>query len=259
MEMTYALHTLDDSPWFEWIELAETGSTNAFLRNYHPAVSRDMTLVTADYQNAGRGQADNTWESERGANLLFSLLVHPVEIEANRQFLLSQAVSLAICESLGQYTADARIKWPNDIYWRDRKICGILIENFLMGKHIETCVIGVGVNVNQKEFRSDAPNPVSLWQITGKETERIFLLADIVERFKSYYGQIRRGQTGEITGRYRQSLYRGEGFYPYEDNEGRFEARVQAVEPTGHLVLCDRAGVLRRYAFKEVRFVLPME
>jgi biotin--[acetyl-coA-carboxylase] ligase len=255
--MVHALHTLDDSPWFEWIELSETGSTNDFLKNYRPAVSKDMTLVTADYQQAGKGQVGNTWESEAGANLLFSLRVHPSGVDVRRQFVLSQAMSLAVSESLGQYTEGIRIKWPNDIYWHDRKICGMLIENFLSGKCIETSIIGVGVNVNQKEFRSDAPNPVSLYQILEAETERVFLLADIVERFKTYYRKVERAETEDMADRYRQALYRGEGFHRYEDRDGLFEACIREVEPTGHLVLCDRQGRFRRYAFKEVRFVLP--
>ena len=146
--MTHSLYILDDSPWFEWIRLHSTDST---------------------IQTAGRGQAGNSWESEAGKNLLFGLLFHPREVEANRQFILSQAVALSICETLSDYAEDIRIKWPNDIYWKDRKICGMLIENTLVGRCIENCIIGAGININQQTFCSDAPNPVSLRQITGKE------------------------------------------------------------------------------------------
>ncbi|MCM1108612.1 MAG: biotin--[acetyl-CoA-carboxylase] ligase [Clostridium sp.] len=255
--MTHPLHTLDDSPRFEWIELAETDSTNRFLRHYHPVTPKEMTLVTADFQTDGRGQATNTWESARGANLLFSVLIRPAGVEANRQFVLSQAFALAICESLSAHTDDIRIKWPNDIYWRDSKICGILIENTLLGRHIDTCILGAGVNVNQQTFEGDAPNPVSLRQIVGADTERTFLLADIVDRFKTLLAAIGRGDTAAIEAGYRSRLYRVGGFHSYADDEGTFEATLHDIEPTGHLVLRDRNDRLRRYAFKEVRFVLP--
>jgi BirA family biotin operon repressor/biotin-[acetyl-CoA-carboxylase] ligase len=134
--------------------------------------------VVADYQTAGRGCGTNRWESERGRNLLFSLLIRPHGLSANRQFHLSMAISLAISETLGQHVGDVSIKWPNDIYWRDGKIAGILIEHTLQGALIKDSIIGVGLNVNQREFRSDAPNPVSLWQISGQETNREELLGE---------------------------------------------------------------------------------
>lgn len=254
--MNRSLYILDDSPRFEWIELSSTDSTNTFLRNYHPAVPKEMTLVSTEFQTAGRGQAGNSWESEQGKNLLFSLRIQPAGIEARRQFILSQAMSLAICRTLKEYTGDITIKWPNDIYWHDRKICGFIVENFLTGQLIDTCIIGAGINVNQTTFTSDAPNPVSLKQIMGKETERVFILARIVELFGQYYRKIQTGQYGKITEEYRRSLYREKGFHPYIDNSGAFEAEIHDIEPTGHLILSDRQGNLRRYAFKEVRCII---
>ena len=132
--MTHSLYILDDSPWFEWIRLHSTDSTIDFLKHYRPVSPKDMILVTADFQTAGRGQAGNSWESEAGKNLLFGLLFHPREVEANRQFILSQAVALSICETLSDYAEDIRIKWPNDIYWKDRKICGMLPSSFPVQK-----------------------------------------------------------------------------------------------------------------------------
>lgn len=216
-----------------------------------------MILVTADFQTAGRGQAGSSWESEAGKNLLFGLLFHPREVEANRQFILSQAMALSICETLSDYAEDIRIKWPNDIYWKDRKICGMLIENTLVGRCIENCIIGVGININQQTFCSDAPNPVSLRQITGKEQEQVFILANILKRFKDYYRNIRQGQTEGIARSYREQLYRRNGFHRYQDANGIFEAEIHDVEPTGHLVLADRNGITRRYAFKEVSHLIP--
>ena len=257
--MTHSLYILDDSPWFEWIRLHSTDSTIDFLKHYRPVSPKDMILVTADFQTAGRGQAGNSWESEAGKNLLFGLLFHPREVEANRQFILSQAVALSICETLSDYAEDIRIKWPNDIYWKDRKICGMLIENTLVGRCIENCIIGAGININQQTFCSDAPNPVSLRQITGKEQEPVFILADTIKRFKDYYRKIQQGQTEDIVRNYRERLYRHNGFHLYQDADGVFEAEIHDVEPTGHLVLTDRDGTTRRYAFKEVSHLIPSD
>ena len=256
--MMNALYILDDSPWFEWIRLQATESTNKFVKHYRPVSPKDMVLVSADFQTEGRGQAGNSWESEEGQNLLFSLLLHPRDVAADRQFVLSQAMALAVCETLSGYAGEGvSIKWPNDIYWNDRKICGTLIENTLSGKNIEDCIIGVGVNVNQTDFKSDAPNPVSLRQVTGKEHEAVFILAEIIKRFKDRLQQIRQGDADAVAQDYRNRLYRREGFHPYQDGKEVFEAEIRSVEPTGHLVLAGRDGAERRYAFKEVRFLIP--
>ncbi|MCD8317810.1 MAG: biotin--[acetyl-CoA-carboxylase] ligase [Paraprevotella sp.] len=257
--MTNILYVLDDSPWFEWIQLDSTDSTNQFLKNYRPVSPKDMTLVTADFQTSGRGQTGNSWESESGANLLFSIKILPKEIEADRQFILSQAIALSIRDTLTTRAEGFSIKWPNDIYWHDKKVCGLLIENTLVGKHIESCIIGAGLNINQQTFRSQAPNPVSLRQITGQKFETVFILAEIIKRFKDYLRDIQTGKADEIARHYKDALYRGHGFYPYEDEKGDFEAEIRDVEPAGHLVLMRRDGTIRRYAFKEVKFLIPSD
>ena len=99
---------------------------------------------------------------------MFSILLYPDFLPANRQFLISQIASLSVKETLEKYTDSVTVKWPNDIYWKDRKICGMLIENDLSGQHLYCSVVGIGLNINQEIFRSDAPNPISLTQITGK-------------------------------------------------------------------------------------------
>lgn len=224
----------------------ETDSTNRWLREHGGGVDR---VVVAEYQTAGRGQGTNSWEAERGKNLLFSILYHPEGITANRQFQLSMAISLAIADALSEQIGDVSIKWPNDIYWRNGKICGILIENRLMGQTIKEAIIGVGINVNQRAFHSDAPNPVSLFQIHGQETDREALLRDILNRFDQYVGQ-------DIKARYVSMLYRRKGYHPYSDKTGTFMAAFRDVEDDGHLVLSKDDGELCRYAFKEVQFVI---
>jgi BirA family biotin operon repressor/biotin-[acetyl-CoA-carboxylase] ligase len=233
---------------WEIVHIDETDSTNRWLKehgdNYpHPVV------VVADYQTAGRGCGTNTWESERGKNLLFSLLIHPENLPANKQFQISMAISLAILDALGQLVGDLSIKWPNDIYWRNGKLAGILIENRLQGNLIKDCIMGVGLNVNQRAFHSDAPNPVSLWQITGQETDREQLLQEILKSLDVLLAT-------DIKDRYMKMLYRRKGFHPYTDKDGAFMAEIGGVEDDGHLLLNDEDGQQRRYAFKEVQFII---
>lgn len=250
----------------EWnIEyIAETDSTNRWLKDWAAAEAGNRRgliekVVVANYQTAGRGCATNSWESERGKNLLFSLFIHPwlpgreggsarEPLPARRQFHISMAISLAVCEALGKYIGDLSIKWPNDIYWRDGKIAGILIEQTLKSDYIKDCIIGVGLNVNQRVFRSNAPNPVSLWQITEQETDREHLLKEILQAFSHHLGT-------DVKEQYLSMLYRRKGFYPYADCDGAFMAELLTVEDDGHLLLRDDNGLQRRYAFKEVTFV----
>lgn len=241
----------------EPIRLEETTSTNSYLADLCDRQTLpDLSAVYTSYQSAGRGQRGNSWESEAGANLLFSFVVYPNFLEANRQFLLSQVTALALQEVLEQFTTDITIKWPNDIYWKDKKLCGTLIENDLTGIHISRSISGTGVNLNQQQFMSDAPNPVSLFQITGKKYDETEILHQIMEKVSAYYTQLQAQQTDEIDHRYKQALYRKEGFYTYRDRNGIFKACIRDIEPNGRLILEDETGTHRGYMFKEVEYVL---
>lgn len=244
-----------------YIEVGETGSTNDYLKSLLATldgVQREprLTVAYADYQTAGRGQGTNTWESERGRNLLFSVLCHPVWVPVQAQFLISEAMAIALHGALAAYTGDITIKWPNDIYWRDRKISGTIIESTLQGGHIRDCIVGTGVNVNQAEFHSDAPNPVSLCQIIGREADRMALLRDIITRFDAGLADLRDGNYGKTAATYMACLYRSHGFHAFRDKDGAFEAAIVEVEDDGHLILRDRDDVIRSYAFKEIEFVI---
>jgi BirA family biotin operon repressor/biotin-[acetyl-CoA-carboxylase] ligase len=156
---------------------------------------------------------------------------------------------VAICEVLEQYIGDVSIKWPNDIYWRNGKLGGILIENALTGNQIRDCIIGVGLNVNQRRFLSGAPNPVSLWQISEHETDCAQLLDEILAKFGELVAQ-------DVRPQYLARLYRRQGYHPFVDQDGAFMAELTGVEEDGHLLLQDDNGHQRRYAFKEVTFVI---
>lgn len=248
---------------FPLIALEATESTNLYLSQLCRREGKALapfTTVSAEFQLAGKGQRGNSWESAKGKNLLFSFVVYPTSLEARHQFLLSQMVSLAIKEALSRWSDDFTIKWPNDIYWREKKICGILIENDLCGNRIGRCICGIGLNVNQTSFVSDAPNPVSLQQITGQEQDRHALLMDIMKRIQLYFQGAEvepyASYSEEISVRYGRSLFRRRGFHPYEDANGRFRARLLRVEADGRFVLEDEAGKEREYLFKEVQYVI---
>ena len=250
------------------IHLVETTSTNQFLKEnashlsscqekpFTASSEESITVVVADYQTAGKGQGTNTWESEKGKNLLFSILVHPTTLPIERQYVLSEAAALSYKEVLDAYTEDISVKWPNDIYWQDRKVSGTLIETSLSKGVFKDFIIGTGINVNQKEFRSDAPNPVSLYQITGREIPLEEVQDRMVEKFEEYYQMVINGAYDTISKRYHEALYRKEGLFPYRDKNGEFTASIDHVKDNGHLVLKDADGNAREYAFKEVQFVM---
>lgn len=229
-------------------------STNTYARELIDGgeLLPEMTLITTDDQSNGRGQKGNSWESEVGKNLTFSIVCHPDFVLPSRQFILSQAIALAVC----CVDEQLQVKWPNDIYFEDKKISGTLIECDLQGKHIGNCIIGTGVNVNQTVFRSDAPNPISLKQIYGKDFNREAILEKVLDGFGLFYEMIREGRQDEIQQKYLEKLYRRTGWYEYEDADGPFKAEFVDIEPTGHLLLRKESGVVKRYEFKEVRFKL---
>lgn len=217
----------------------------------------DRVVVVSEFQTAGRGQKGNRWESRRGCNLLYSVGLRPEMLPAGESFVLLQVASLAVVRALDRFAEGLTIKWPNDIYWKDRKLSGTLIENELHGHWIATSILGTGINVNQKSFGSDAPNPVSLFQILGHETDRETLFEAILKEFDRLYGIFSEGYADTIRREYSSRLYRRSGLHAYRDSKGEFMAEMVAVGPDGRLHLRTAEGELRCYAFKEVKHVLP--
>lgn len=238
------------------IFIPETDSTNSFLRRYSAEEGRVMTVVWTDYQTAGRGQGSNVWESERGENLTFSVKVKPTGVATNRQYVMLEAGALAVKGALDRLVGGITIKWPNDIYWHDRKISGTLSECSVHGAFVKDCILGIGLNVNQSQFVSDAPNPISLRQITGLTTDRETLLHTVTRLLENYLSKINAGLLDDIHLEYCDALYRRTGFHPYRDAEGEFSAEIVGVETNGHLRLRDSEGRERRYAFKEIEFII---
>jgi BirA family biotin operon repressor/biotin-[acetyl-CoA-carboxylase] ligase len=244
---------------FNIIHLAEIGSTNTYLReNIHTIEA--PAFIYADIQNAGRGQRGNTWLSEPYANLLFSALWKPANLPANKQFSLSEAVALSIVEALASLHVTASVKWPNDIYVDDRKICGILIENALMGTSLEHSIIGAGINLNQRSFPASLPNPVSVHQITGVDTDIDAFISTLLGIMTTKLQSIEtEDDRTELHHQYMRTLWRGDGTaHPFRNpvTGETFLATIIDVEPMGHLRLRTTDGSDLRYAFKEVEFVL---
>lgn len=242
----------------EWhiIKLQETRSTNTYLDSIDTECpQQEGCVVTTHTQSAGRGQRGNSWEAEPGKNLTFSYLLRPEGVAPQEQFILSQAVSLAVVDVLSRYAHGFCVKWPNDIYYHDSKIAGILIEHNLSGMSISRTIVGIGLNINQQQFISDAPNPISLQQITGREYDLDAMLAEVLEATTVRYAQCV-GDRKQLQLDYAAALYRKDGFYPYRDAQGEFMATIREVQPDGYLVLCDTEGRVRQYAFKEVAFII---
>lgn len=222
----------------------------------------DLTVIESEDQTAGRGQQGNSWETEAGKNLIFSIVCHPLNVYPAQQYVLSEAIALAVVHALAcqlppEMADNLSVKWPNDIYFGDKKISGTIIECDIMGKSIANSVIGTGVNINQKIFHSDAPNPISLYNIIGKEADRDHVMNALLEEFSNLYNRILQGDFANIHEEYKESLYRNDGrLYPYSDADGAFEARIINVEPSGRIILELASGEHRRYEFKEVKFVI---
>ncbi len=245
-------------------------------------------------QTAGRGQAGNAWESEPGKNLSFSTLVHihTIEEASRLNMLVPLAVVNVLSKVKGQRSTaqqivrsavqerkvkeEFTIKWPNDIYWGDKKVAGLLNENVIIGNRIAYAVAGIGVNVNQTQFLSGAPNPVSLKQITGQTYELEPMIDAIVAEMEQLLPLLQDYEA--LKREYMVHLYRKTGFHLYVEREvstaptsiastkevkgqrskvkGSFLAEITDVDEFGRLVLRTKTGELKTYHFKEIRFVI---
>lgn len=214
-------------------------------------------IILAERQTAGRGQRGHTWESREGENLTFSLLLEPQFLSPSEQFLISECVALGVCDALLHYGIEAQIKWTNDIYIGDRKLAGILIEHKLQGSALARTVAGIGLNVNQKAFSDDLPNPISMAQATGREFDREEVLQTVATSLMARYEQLREGGAKELQSGYHQRLYRlgQEHCYALPDGS-RFRGIIRGVEPTGALRIENERGELLSFLFKEVEFVI---
>jgi BirA family biotin operon repressor/biotin-[acetyl-CoA-carboxylase] ligase len=213
------------------------------------------TVVHTDFQTAGRGQQENRWESEHGKNLLVSIILYPGSVKPDEQFLISMSISLGICDFINRYYQGSKIKWPNDIYIKDDKIAGILIESSIMGDTIENAVAGIGININQEEFPSLIKNPVSLKKITGIEYNRDTCLRALLSDLDKRYKQLLYGDRKGILKEYLKNLYWFNELHKYKAGKRTFKGTITEVSASGIIFIRDEDGKTSAFSFKEVDFV----
>jgi BirA family biotin operon repressor/biotin-[acetyl-CoA-carboxylase] ligase len=232
-------------------------STNALayemLRSGKPP---EGTVITTSFQESGRGQKGNTWESQPGKNLLMSIILYPVMINPAKQFIISQMVSLAVYDLVSSETPHVRIKWPNDIYVMNDKIAGILIENSVIGNTLSSSVAGIGLNINQESFTVADANPISLTQVTGKKYDLHAITEKMISFLDNRYEMIRKGEQTELADEYHTALYRRGEWHMYTDSEGTFTGRIERVNTDGLLIVSNKNGREKRYAFREIDYIL---
>ncbi|MCK3682577.1 biotin--[acetyl-CoA-carboxylase] ligase [Maribellus sp. YY47] len=233
----------------------EVDSTNNYAKQLVSDGTENGTVVLAQFQSRGKGQPGNFWESVAEKNLLTSVILYPVFLEAARQFLISKIVSLSLLDLLNTEVENVSIKWPNDIYIGNRKVAGILIENSIKGSKLDWSIIGIGLNLNQLEFHSDAPNPVSLQQLNGKEYDIQETLKGWLYYFRKWYQLLEAGQVDEIETAYLNRLFGFNQWRNFRKDKVVFEARISGIGEFGQLQLEDRSGKITEYMFKEVEYI----
>ncbi len=238
--------------WFE--ELSSTNShASMLIKN---GTEPEGTVICSLFQTAGRGQSGSRWESEKGKNLLISIILYPSLVSPAEQFSISMAVSLGICDFLDTKIKGTKIKWPNDIYVNDDKIAGILIESSLMGENIESCIAGIGLNLNQEDFSESVKNPVSLKLATGIENNTGQCLNQLLNYLDDRYRELLYGDRKKLRNEYISRLYRLNEFHDFKSENILFNARITGISDSGMLETERDNGINEKFSFKEIDFVL---
>ncbi|MEH3115315.1 biotin--[acetyl-CoA-carboxylase] ligase [Pedobacter terrae] len=240
------------------IKLKEVDSTNNFLKDM---VSKseplaEGTVIMADHQFAGRGQQESVWQTQEGKNISTSIYVKPSFLPLEMQFYLNMAVSLAVSEALSCFIpTGVSVKWPNDIYYEDKKLGGILIENTLTGSAFKSSVIGIGLNVNQSEFsESISRRATSVIQILQREVPLMDIMEKIIIFIEKYYLILRAGKFSILQNDYLAKLYNYQTVALYKHNGEVFEGTITGVENNGRLNVVTKNG-LKVFNFKEIEFI----
>lgn len=241
------------------ITLNEVDSTNNFLKD---AVSKSAplmegTVIMADKQLAGRGQAVNSWQSEPGKNLTFSILLNPVFLKIERQFELNRAISIALNDVLSKYiSSGVYIKWPNDIYINNKKIGGVLIENIIQGTKIKHAIIGIGLNINQVNFAANLKNVTSLKQELQQDYQLMTILAEICNAIEARYLQLKAGLSKKISEEYLNGIYLIGKIASFIVDGAIQEGKIIGVSDLGQLIL-ETNKEIKYFNNKEIEFINP--
>jgi BirA family biotin operon repressor/biotin-[acetyl-CoA-carboxylase] ligase len=237
--------------------LNRTDSTNNYASRQLMTKRLPEGIVYSTFaQQEGRGQVNQHWESEPGKNITMSVVLYPDFVPILRQFLISKAVALGVYDFVSAYVPDVHIKWPNDIYVGKKKIAGILIENSLREGVIASSIVGIGLNINQRVFVSDAPNPVSLSLLTEKEFSLDDCMEELCDRLDDWYMQLKAGEVQKIDRTYEDRLYRMNEWARYRSGEEPFDGKIAGVDEIGRLVIEKRDGTRQQFHLKEVEFMI---
>ena len=241
----------------KYIHLEQIDSTNAYLQRQQSEHDIRNWVVSADEQTAGKGMGSNGWESEVGKNLTFSLALDMGFLPAERQFLLSEAVALGIIEVLDTLLPSEKlsIKWPNDIYFENRKLAGILINSTIKANMMDISIIGIGLNVNQMQFQDWPTHPISLKMVTGKEYDLKPLLEQIAERILIKVQQLQSTPTS-IEKDYLKRLFRYRTWADYEVEGKVLRLFMTGIDSFGRLQLLDTENKPYCFDIKEIRFII---
>jgi len=236
--------------------LPTTDSTNNHAMNEaRLGQTSDGAAYFALDQYQGKGQRDKTWNSKPGENIILSVVKDCSGFHLNNQFQLSVAVALACFDFFSAYAGDeTRIKWPNDIYWRDRKAGGILIENMVKSDRWGKAIIGMGININQTTFDTIEGKPVSLKQITGKSFDPISLAKELCQHLEHRFLVLENKPFDQLLSAYNDQLYKKDELVPFKRNNIQFQAKVNGVDKDGHLLIMH--GVEERIRFGEITWLL---
>ncbi len=263
----------------EIIFLPEVGSTNTWMRERlteKPADSFSHLFTVCTFrQTAGRGQQGNSWESEPDKNVSFTTLLDTSALCVSELWRVTECCALAVQQALCSFNMPAVIKWPNDIYVGDEKICGILIESVLQGCNVPCCLAGIGINVNQITFVSGAPNPTSMRLIAGHDFNKEEVLRRVLAELSQLWKLVI-AQPDMLKRMYMQHLYRREGEYLWrrkevstapmridwetdntEFDKAIFRAAIDDITEEGCLVLRKRDGTTETFHFKQVQYIIP--
>ena len=239
------------------LTLKEVDSTNNFLKNLlsNSKPVPEGTVIMAETQFAGRGQQNNKWHAEPGKNLTFSLLLQPHFLDIANQFDLNRAVSMGVYDALFPLLGyGLKIKWPNDIYYADRKLGGMLIENLLQGSRIKNSIIGIGLNINQESFPDDAAGATSVKQILQRDYQLNDILADICNNIEAWYLKLRAGKTDLIRHTYISRLYWFNEQKRFKAAGKEFTGIITGVKDNG-LLIVEHNDTETTYNLKEIEFL----
>lgn len=235
------------------IYVPECHSTSSLLKEWlHERELPEGTLVITDCQTYGRGQRGNTWESEPGKNLTFSFLLRPTFMEARNQFDINMAISVGIAAALNKMLDEAAlVKWPNDIMIEDKKVCGILIENSILGTFLTDVTVGIGLNVNQASF--GVATAGSLSQFSGTSLNLDEVLGEVITEIERCYLMLRSGQVMQIREQYLDRLYWHRQPHIFETNGTPFVGMISGIDSEGRLCIQSENGI-KRFLAKEVQY-----